>query len=202
MFASNSGAVVRTGGRSRVRRFLFAALTAAVLAAGPATARAQDGSVAVSEEAGLYRVTSTFAVPEPTGLVLATLTDYAQIPRFMPEVRMSQVLERTDDRTVVEQEAVATFMLFSKRLHLVLEVQTMRGQIRFHDRCGRSFERYDGAWTIAEQPGHSRITYELSAKPSFDVPRFVLKRLLKRDAAQMIERLKIEIAARARQRVN
>jgi len=46
------------------------------------------------------------------------------------------------------------------------------------------------------------VTYELSAKPSFDVPEFLLKRLLKRDASQMIERLKAEVAARARQPAN
>jgi hypothetical protein len=46
------------------------------------------------------------------------------------------------------------------------------------------------------------VTYELSAQPSFDVPDFVLKRLLKRDAGQMIQRLKTEICARARRPVN
>src|SRR5439155_23100302 len=129
---------------------------------------------------------------------LAALTDYGHIPRFMPEVRASTVLERAEDRAVVEQEAVASFMMFSKRVHLVLEVQEERGAIRFRDRCGRSFARYEGRWTIAENDGSTHIAYELSAKPSFDVPEFLLTRLLKRDATHIIERLKTEIATRAR----
>jgi hypothetical protein len=62
---------------------------------------------------------------------------------------------------------------------------------------GKSFARYEGGWTIGERDGKTHVTYELSAKPSFDVPEFLLKRLLKRDATQMIERLKAEIGSRA-----
>ena len=78
-----------------------------------------------------------------------------------------------------------------------LDVDEEPGGIRFHDRCGRSFSSYDGAWTITEQVGQTAIAYQLTAKPTFDVPEFLLKRLLKRDAKEMIERLTKEIAARA-----
>jgi len=161
-----------------------------------------DPPVTVAEDNGVYSVAGTFTVPQPGSFALAALTDYAQIPRFMPEVRTSNVLERADDRAVVEQEAVARFMMFSKRVHLVLEVHEDRGTIRFRDRCGKSFAHYEGVWTIAERDGQTHVTYELSANPSFDVPEFLLKRLLKRDASRMIERLKAEIGSRARQFVN
>ena len=49
---------------------------------------------------------------------------------------------------------------------------------------------------MAEQDAVTAIAYDLAVKPSFSVPEFVLRRLLKRDAAQMIERLQEEIAAR------
>jgi hypothetical protein len=83
-------------------------------------------------------------------------------------------------------------------VHLVLEIEQGRDTLRFRDRCGRSFVRYEGVWTLAERDGRTHITYELSAQPSFDVPAFVLTRLLKRDASQMIERLRAEIGTRAR----
>jgi len=163
--------------------------------------RAQDdAAVTVNESRGHYRVAAAFTVPQPASVARATLTDYAEIPRFMPDVRRSEVLERADDRTVVEQEAVAKFMMFSKRVHLVLDVVDGGAAIRFKDRCGKSFEHYEGTWTFAERDGRTLITYELVAKPLFDVPDFLLKRLMKRDAVQMIERLKTEIAARAAQK--
>jgi hypothetical protein len=80
----------------------------------------------------------------------------------------------------------------------VLDVRQRGNTIRFRDGCGKSFARYEGAWTVVERDGRSHVTYELTAKPSFDVPEFLLKRLLKRDADQMISRLKVEIDARER----
>ena len=118
----------------------------------------------------------------------------------MPDVRASRILERGTDRVVVEQEAVARFLLFSKRISLVLEVREDPQTIRFRDRGGTSFTRYEGAWTIIEKGNQVAITYELAAKPSFDVPGFVLKSLLRRDSIRMIEGLQREIAARQAKR--
>jgi len=130
-------------------------------------------------------------------VALAVLTDYEQIPRFMPDVRTSVVRERAVGWAVVEQEAVSSVMMFTKRVHLVLEIEEQRDALIFRDRCGRNFVRYEGAWRISEQDGQTAITYELTAEPSFDVPGFMVKRIFRRDAAQMIEHLQREIAARA-----
>lgn len=203
MFRNTRRLAAKVGGRSGARRLVTTVgLIAFCAAAVPAMAMPQnDPPVTVTEDKGVYTVAATFTVSEASSFALAALTDYAQIPRFMPEVRTSNVIERADDRAVVEQEAVARFMMFSKRVHLVLEVREHNGTIRFRDRCGKSFARYEGVWTIEQRDGNTHVTYELSAKPSFDVPEFLLKRLLKRDASQMIERLKAEIASRARQPV-
>ncbi len=189
----------RTGGRVSARRLVSTATMILIGAlAVPAVAVPQnDPVVTVSEERGVYTVAATFTVPQAPSFAFAALTDYAEIPRFMPEVRTSNVIERVDGRTVVEQEAIARFMMFSKRVHLVLEVHESQGSIRFRDRCGRSFSRYEGVWIITERGGTTQVRYELSVKPSFDVPEFLLKRLFKRDASQMIERLKTEISTRA-----
>jgi ribosome-associated toxin RatA of RatAB toxin-antitoxin module len=204
MFRITRNLLVETGGRSRARRLVVTAASIFFSAGSfAATAAPQDDpSVTVTGDRGLYTVAATFSVPQAPAVALAAVTDYAGIPRFMPEVKTSTVLERTDHRVIVEQEAVARFMMFSRRVHLVLEVLQERGIVRFRDRCRKSFARYEGVWTIAERDGATHVTYELSAQPSFDVPDFVLKRLLKRDAGQMIQRLKTEICARARRPVN
>jgi ribosome-associated toxin RatA of RatAB toxin-antitoxin module len=189
------------GGRGSARLLPFvAALAAAVALAGgrsPAVAASDpEPAVQVHESQGIYSVAATFGVPRRASVVMSVLTDYEAIPRFMPDVRRSSVLERTEGRARVEQEAVAKFMMFSKRVHLILEVEELAGTIGFRDACGKSFALYHGAWTIAEQDGRTTVTYRLRAKPSFDVPEFLLKRLLKRDAGEMIEGLRREIATR------
>jgi len=155
--------------------------------------------VVVLEARGVFHVTARFDVPQSAPTAHAVLTDYEQIPRFMPDVKRSIVRERFPDGVIVEQEAVAHMMMFSRRIYLLLHVHMTDRAIRFHDSSGRSFEQYEGAWQLAPQMGGTSITYELTARPSFDVPEFLLKRLLKRDAQRMIDQLRTEIAARARQ---
>jgi carbon monoxide dehydrogenase subunit G len=152
--------------------------------------------VAVREERGVYTVTARFEVDQPLTVVMTVLTDYEQIPRFMPGVRSSIIREREAGHVVVEQEAVSALMMFSKRVHLILDIDEQPTALTFHDRCGRSFVRYQGAWRLAADDGRTAITYQLTAEPKFDVPGFVLKRLLRRDSTGMIEQLQKEIAAR------
>jgi hypothetical protein len=185
------------GGRASARQSLITAVAIALSIAAVRGAGSQPAPVTVRENGGVYQVSAAFSTSQPAAIARAVLTDYEQIPRYMPDVRTSRILERTDDRVVVEQEAVARFLLFSKRVHLVLEVEEGPAAIRFRDRGGRSFTRYEGAWTLREQDGRALITYELTAKPAFEAPEFLLTRLLRRDADRMIERLRAEITARA-----
>ena len=189
-------------GRCGARRLLVAAVVSVcVPLPGAHLAATGDRSpapeVTVRQEAGAYQVMARFEVPQPPSVVLAVLTDYEQIPRYMPDVRTSVVLERSAGRFVVEQEAVSQFMMFSKKVHLVLDVTEGGESVRFVDRCGRSFKSYRGSWTVVPQGNGSSVTYELSATPAFEVPGFILKRLLKRDSGEMIGRLRTEFAARA-----
>ena len=150
-----------------------------------------------SQGDGVYAIVARFSVPQPATAVQAVLTDYPNIPRFMPTVRTSRVLEQTDGRVRLEQEAVSKFMMISRTVHLVLNVEESDGAIRFRDDCHKSFVIYDGSWTITPQGSGTELVYELTAKPAFSVPGMVLRKLLDRDAREMIDGLRAEIALRA-----
>lgn len=185
--------------RERAGRLLVAAVVSMCVALpGARLAAAADPSpqVSVREERGTYRVTARFEVPQSPGTVLAVLSDYEAIPRFMPDVKKSVVVDRSPGRLVIEQEAVSKFMMFSRQIHLVLEVSEGSGSLQFVDRCGKSFKSYEGAWRVEPKGPGSLVTYELNARPGFDVPEFILRRLLKRDSARLIDRLRIEFASR------
>jgi carbon monoxide dehydrogenase subunit G len=184
----------------RVRLAIVATVVAVVAVLGPAAPAAaadQATSVDVTETAGVYTVAATFSVDEPARAALAVLTDYPGIPRFMPEVESSSVVARRSDGALVDQAVVARFLMFTRRIQLRLDITERPGWVHFRDTSGESFEHYDGSWTVAASGDRTRITYALAAKPSFDVPEFLLRRLLKRDAVRMITRLRTEIAARA-----
>jgi ribosome-associated toxin RatA of RatAB toxin-antitoxin module len=181
---------------------VVSAMAVCVIALTPTGARAADdfltrSAVTVREDNGVYSVTARFLVPQPPAVALAVLTDYERIPQFMPGVETSVVIERAPGRAVVEQEAVSRVMMFTKRVHLVLEVVESVDTLQFRDRSGRSFARYEGTWRLCEGDRGTWISYELTARPAFDVPDFLLKRLLKRDSAEMIQKLRQEIVARS-----
>jgi hypothetical protein len=185
-------------GNSMAARLRAACWTAMVtLLVAPALGATEKTCETVVREAdGVYDVTTTFVVTGPAAVAKEVLTDYDHIARFMPDVQVSRILERRGTRAVVQQEAVARFMMFSRRVYLTLEIEEEPRVIRFRDRDRRSFERYEGSWRIDGKDGEISIAYALTAKPAFEVPEFLLKRLLKRDAQQMIARLQNEIAAR------
>jgi carbon monoxide dehydrogenase subunit G len=175
-----------------------AALVLGALAAGAAAA--EQPAMSVQERDGTYTVAARFHVPQLPEVVREVLTDYPSIPRFMPGVRTSKVLERDGGHARVEQEAVSKFMMFSKRVHLLLHVEEGAEAIRFRDTGNRSFVHYEGAWTITRQGIQTVVAYELIARPAFSVPSLILRKLLDRDARLMIERLRGEIQARAASR--
>ena len=177
-------------------RTLRTSVAALAVTLAATSAAAQDPPTSVHETDGEYTVLATFTVPGSAGTAREVLTDYANIPRFMPNVRSSVVVHRQDRQVRVEQQAKTHFMWFSKEIYLVLEVEEGADVIRFRDSGARSFSRYEGSWTIAAVNSETRLAYELVARPAFDVPGFVLRKLLKRDAVEMIGRLQAEIRAR------
>jgi ribosome-associated toxin RatA of RatAB toxin-antitoxin module len=186
------------------RRTITARLLVAAVLLVSATASAQPPppdpcgapSVIVREDHGVYSVAAQFLVPQPPAAALAVLTDYERIPQFMPGVESSVVIERTPGHAIVEQQAVSHLMMFTKRVQLRLDILEGTDSLRFRDRSGRSFSRYEGEWRVSATDDGSRISYALTAQPAFDVPEFLLKKLLKRDSGQMIDGLRRELAAR------
>jgi len=194
-----SSKVLISGNSAKGGRLLTAAFVLSIVLAPASRLQAAQSAtnVTVTEKQGVYAVTAQFLVDQPPSAVLAVLTDYEAIPRFMPDVRSSIVRERAGGRVVVEQEAVSSVMMLSKRVHIILEIEEQPDALTFRDRCRTSFAKYEGAWRVSALDGETAITYELTAQPSFDVPGFMLKRLLRRDSAQMIAGLQREIALRA-----
>ncbi len=175
-------------------RFFF--LLAMTITA-PAAAQQPPPAVTVHESGSAYVVEARFDIAAPAAIVRQVLTDYAGIPRFMPDVRTSIVRSRAGNRVVVEQEAESKFLLFSRTVHLMLDVQEDAHVLTFRDLCGRSFTTYHGSWTLSGDGPVTTVVYRLSADPSFKVPGSVIKRLLDRNARQTIDHLRAEAVLRA-----
>ena len=179
-------------------RILFILALAAAVAPAAVASAAQDAPpvIAVRSVDGVYTVDARFEIAAPPETVREVLTDYAGIPRFMPDVRKSIVRERRGARVLVEQEAASKILMFSKTVHLLLDVHEGVQVLTFRDTCGRSFSEYAGAWTLEAGGAGTAVAYTLTAKPTFSVPPFMIKRLLDSNARNTIEYLRAETALR------
>jgi carbon monoxide dehydrogenase subunit G len=177
-------------------RSAFASFVAIILTGVAVLQAAPASDVTVHEENGIYLVTARFEVAAGPATALRVLTDYERIPEFAPGVKRSVVKDRQGNRAVVEQEAVSRVLLFSKRVHLVLDIAESEHSIEFRDICMRSFRSYTGSWQVHASGDRTTIVYELAAAPAFDVPQFVLTRVLKKDSTELIENLRREIERR------
>jgi carbon monoxide dehydrogenase subunit G len=165
-----------------------------IVLTGVAALRAAPAAeVAVREDGGTYRVTAQFEAAATPATVLQVLSDYERIPQFAPGVKRSVVRARKGGQVVVEQEAISRVLMFSKRVHLILEIEEDGSSIAFRDTCGESFTRYVGSWRVLPSGDGATVVYELEADPAFDVPGFVLTRLLKKDSTTMIDNLRREM---------
>lgn len=188
------------GGHRAPRLPRVLAIAALLVSPVVAAAGEREGGapVTVTRADGVYAVRAQFEVAQPAAEVFAVLTDYDGIPRFLPDIRRSVVRGREGSRTTVEQEAVSSVMMFSRRVHLLLEIDESPDALVFRDTSGRSFERYEGAWRVSPAGEATLVRYELQAKPAFPVPEFVLMRLFRRDSRETIRRIIAEIGRRAR----
>ena len=179
-----------------MRALLVLALAAAVAPATAAAAGQAPPVVSVRAIDGVYTGEARFDIAAPPETVREVLTDYAGIPRFMPDVRKSVVRERKGSRVIVEQEATSKVLMFSKTVHLLLEVHEGPDVLTFRDTCRKSFSLYAGAWTFMPDGAGTSVTYTLTAKPAFSVPPFMIKRLLDSNARDTIDAIRAESALR------
>lgn len=179
-----------------MRALLVLAFAAAVAPATAAAAGQAPPVVSVRAIDGVYTVEARFDIAAPPETVRDVLTDYAGIPRFMPDVHKSVVRERHGARVIVEQEATSKVLMFSKTVHLLLEVHEGSDVLTFRDTCRKSFALYAGAWTFTPDRAGTSVTYTLTAKPAFSVPPFIIKRLLDSNARDTIDAIRAESVLR------
>jgi ribosome-associated toxin RatA of RatAB toxin-antitoxin module len=188
--------------RIRPSRRSAAALAAALALATAAAAAAPAGPVQlrlVRRPDRQYEVQGLFFVPASTTAVWGVLTDYARIPRFVPSMKSSRLVERrADGSELVAQTAIGRFLFLRKRARVLLEVRRDGDRLLFRDLSREDFDEYRGRWEVQASPGGSLVIYRLVAVPRFYAPSFLMKGALRDAARDLLTRVRAEILRRAR----
>jgi len=145
-----------------------------------------------------YRARGSFIVEAPPAAAWDAIADYEGIPRVAPSVKVSRIVSRDGGRVVVEQEAVASLLFFSKRIHLLLEIEeSPPGAITFRDVARREFTSYEGFWTIEESVEGLLVSYGIDVERGFSAPDFLARKLFRRQAESLMRVMRDDILRRA-----
>lgn len=142
------------------------------------------GEVSVSLKplgAHRYELEGRFTAPVSRETAWAVLTDYANIPAFVPSMRHSRIKERVEGSTLLEQESVGTAFIFSHTVRVLLKVREEPLQrISFQDTANLCFESYEGEWRLEDAPGEgTAVAYRLKVVEGPALPRFVPKSVVR-----------------------
>jgi hypothetical protein len=146
--------------------------TLSILSGGEALA-ADNVTLDFQEKNGAYDIQGAFFVRADRSVVWEVLTDYHHIPKFVGNLKKSQIEEDLGPyHFTLEQEFEGGFLFFTKRVRVLLDVhETWHKTIRFNDTEGKDFQFYQGSWEVSSRPSEGlEINYRLKAKQNFDAP--------------------------------
>lgn len=172
-------------------------LSCALSAWGPTLAAAQPGvprfELSVERVDGAdgdhaYQVTSSGTVAATPAVVWRILTDYNHFADYLPNLKSTRVVSRNGDRVIVEQLGTARFLFFSQAIRLVVQVQE-----RSPDRLDISLiegdmKVYRATWELSPLAGATgtRVVYNATIVPKFEVPGIVGTNVVRKDIAEMM----------------
>ena len=181
------------------RAYIAVMCVAGLMASSPKVRAADDVSLAFTQTAdSIYRINGSFVTLAPRRVIWSVLTDYDGIDRFVTSMRESHVRRRDSDSLLVEQAAVVRLFLFSRTVHLVLDVrETPYESIRFVDIRHRDLRSYHGSWELHDVPGGIRVDYAVTAGGDFDGAGFFAKRGVTSTARSLLREVRAEVVRRA-----
>ena len=135
-----------------------------------------------------YQITSSGTVAATPAVVWRILTDYNHLADYLPNMKSTRVVSRNGDRVIVEQLGTARFLFFSQAIRLVVQVQE-----RSPDRIDISLidgdmKVYRATWELSPLAGATgtRVVYNATIVPKFEVPGIVGTNVVRRDIAEMM----------------
>jgi hypothetical protein len=185
-----------------MRRCLWIACLAGGMTFGGLSARSDEATpgnpfLRETEVSSVYALEGGFEVTAASHVVWQVLTDYDDLPHFVPSVRSSIAWKLEDGGLLVVQDFEGKALIFSRdmRVRLAVSEQPERG-IVFHDTALGDFEVYEGSWQLQPTGGATKVTYRLRARLRDAPPDFIARGAFKASAIQMLGLLRDEMVRR------
>ena len=172
-------------------------LACALSAGGTAPVSAQPGAPSfelkverVDGAAGgkVYQIASSGTVAATPTVVWRILTDYNHLADYLPNLKSARVVSRNGDRIIVEQRGTARFLFFSQTIRLLVQVHERAPNRIDISLIEGDMKVYRARWELRPLAGATgtRVVYNATMEPKFDVPGIVGASVVRRDVAKMM----------------
>lgn len=136
------------------------------------------------------------AAPQP--LVWEVLTDYEQLPNFIPGIAKSVVRSRQGGRVMVDQSGEARFLVFSFPINIRLEVTEGAPDWVASRAVSGNLRRMNGRYDIQpDARGGVLLRYSGVIEPDFELPPLIGTAALRSMVEQQFMAMVAEIERRA-----
>ena len=154
-------------------RYVFGTLFAfLLLLGGIAPACAEEISIETTRRGDYILIDASADLQADVRLVWQVLSDYDHLAEFIPDLKLSRVIERNADGVVVEQQGEYSFLFFNQPIEVrLLVVESPPHRIVSRAIAG-SFREMTGSYELAPIPGGVRLRYTGRILPNFDLPPF------------------------------
>ena len=171
-----------------------------IMLVSPGHVFSEEISVLVEEERdGGYFVSGGFSTDAPQKEIWEILVDYNSIHEFVSFIQSSRLKEIKKESLLVEQTVLGRFLVFSKKVYLLLHVvEEPFSRIMLTDISKKNFEFYEGKWEISNLKTRREVRFSLSFKPDFWIPGFVTKVMMRKKIKKALKEVKAEILDRTR----
>lgn len=167
---------------------------------GSAGASPSQNNLAVEEDVvmqeietadGREGIVARIIIPAPLEVVWTVITDYEKLPEFIPDMKLSKVIERKDSETILLQQGESRFLMFHFNVEVIIKLIEQRYHNIEFDLVSGDFDYFEGEWKI-ESIGdkETMLTYTLIAHPGFYAPKWVVRYMLKRDIPLRLKALR------------
>lgn len=179
----------------------FAALVlllAATLLASIAQANPGTGELRVEQRGDRIVVHAQSDVAADRATVWATLSDYDNLARFIPDMSSSHMIARNGSVALVEQRGVARIGPVRRSFSVLLQVSEHADDSMSLSGVGGDFMLFDARYEIASlTPDRSRIVYDATIVPLVSMPPLVSVPAMRAVISRQIGALVQEMSRRA-----
>ena len=161
-------------------------------------AAAAEVVVQVTREGEALLIEATADVESTVAQTWQVLTDYDRLHEFIPNLRLSRVIERGRDTITVEQKGEARLLVFSYPVEVTLAVNEFPPGRVVSKAVAGNFREMSGVYTLEAREGRVRLRYSGRMMPDFFIPPFIGTWVLRHHVHETFAAMVDEIVRRQR----